>query len=191
MVLTVNLVNSALVAVVLALYSGETPWLIFLVVTVALTALRLIGWRQYYSRLEAGLATAQMAGLGIGTIRNNLGRGKRPSSPRQSCRRDVRRFRHRRYVRRFIDFLLLLFSGFCNLRLSRRIANGRPILLGRLAYPRRHDGGVRGDDHARGVQLRSRLRDRFAPESRLDPAYRGTDCGQFSARIGNGAAQSC
>jgi len=51
MVLTVNLVNSTLVSVVLALYSGETPWLIFLVLTVALTVLRLIGWRQYYSRL--------------------------------------------------------------------------------------------------------------------------------------------
>jgi signal transduction histidine kinase/CheY-like chemotaxis protein len=65
MVLTVNLVNSALVAVVLALYSGETPWLIFLVLTVALTALRLIGWRQYYSRLQAGAATAKWAILAI------------------------------------------------------------------------------------------------------------------------------
>ena len=62
MVVIVNLVNSALVAVVLALYSGETPWLIFLVVTMALTALRLIAWRQYYSRLQPGVATANWEG---------------------------------------------------------------------------------------------------------------------------------
>jgi len=65
MVLTVNLVNSALVAVVLALYSGKTPWLIFLVLTVALTVLRLIGWRQYYSRLQPGVSTAKWAFLAI------------------------------------------------------------------------------------------------------------------------------
>ena len=65
MVLTVNLVNSTLVAVVLASYSGETPWLIFLVVTVALTALRLIGWKQYYSRLQPGVKTTRWAILAI------------------------------------------------------------------------------------------------------------------------------
>ncbi len=65
MVLTVNLVNSTLVAVVLALYSGETPWLIFLVLTVALTALRLVGWRQYCSRCRSGGATAKWAILAI------------------------------------------------------------------------------------------------------------------------------
>src|SRR5215470_19722069 len=65
MVLTVNLVNSALVAVVLALYSGETPWLIFLVVTVALTGLRLISWRRYYWRLQPGVATAKWAILAV------------------------------------------------------------------------------------------------------------------------------
>ena len=65
MVLTVNLVNSTLVSVVLALYSGETPWLIFLVLTVALTVLRLIGWRQYYSRLQPGVSTAKWAFLAI------------------------------------------------------------------------------------------------------------------------------
>ncbi|HJY90149.1 MAG TPA: hypothetical protein VJ255_07715 [Candidatus Acidoferrum sp.] len=63
MVLTVNLVNSTLVSVVLALYSGETPWLIFLVLTVALTVLRLIGWRQYSSRLQPGVSTAKWAFL--------------------------------------------------------------------------------------------------------------------------------
>jgi signal transduction histidine kinase/ActR/RegA family two-component response regulator len=65
MVLTVNLVNSALVAVVLALYSGETPWLIFLVLTVVLTALRLIGWRLYYSRVQPDVATTKWALLAI------------------------------------------------------------------------------------------------------------------------------
>ena len=65
MVLAVNLVNSTLVAVVLASYSGATSWLIFLVLTVALTALRLIGWRQYYSRFQPGVVTAQWAILAI------------------------------------------------------------------------------------------------------------------------------
>src|SRR5437016_3838569 len=65
MVLTVNLVNSALVAVVLALYSGETPWLIFLVMTVVLTALRLIGWRLYHSRVQPDVATTKWAFLAI------------------------------------------------------------------------------------------------------------------------------
>src|SRR5437868_4979639 len=65
MVLSVNLVNSALVAVVLASYSGETPWLIFLVLTIGLTALRLLGWRQYYSREQPGLTTGKWAILAI------------------------------------------------------------------------------------------------------------------------------
>ena len=66
LVLTVNVVNSALVALVLASYLGQTPWLIFLVLTLALTALRLIGWNRYYSRSHSGgEATARYATLAI------------------------------------------------------------------------------------------------------------------------------
>ena len=65
MVLTVNLVNSALVAVVLASYSGEAQWLIFLVLTIALTALRLLGWRQFYCTEHHGLTTGRWAILAI------------------------------------------------------------------------------------------------------------------------------
>src|SRR6266436_2511573 len=65
MVLTVNAANSALVAVVLASYLGQTPWLIFLVLTLALTGIRLIGWNRYYSRSQSGEATAKYAILAI------------------------------------------------------------------------------------------------------------------------------
>src|SRR5438128_2538004 len=65
MVLTVNVVNSTLVAVVLASYLGQTPWLIFLVLTLALTGMRLIGWNRYYSRSQSGEATARYAILAI------------------------------------------------------------------------------------------------------------------------------
>lgn len=47
MVLTVNLVNSALVAIVLASYMGQVRWLAFLALTVALTAARLVGWARH------------------------------------------------------------------------------------------------------------------------------------------------
>jgi signal transduction histidine kinase/CheY-like chemotaxis protein len=65
MVLTVNVVNSTLVAVVLASYLGQTPWLIFLVLTLALTAMRLIGWNRYYSRGQSGEARGKYAILAI------------------------------------------------------------------------------------------------------------------------------
>ena len=42
MVLLVNLVNSALVAIVLASYMGQTWWLVFLALTFALSAARAI-----------------------------------------------------------------------------------------------------------------------------------------------------
>ncbi len=65
MVLTVNAVNSALVAVVLASYLEQMPWLIFLVLTLALTGMRLIGWNRYYARSESGEAIAKYAILAI------------------------------------------------------------------------------------------------------------------------------
>lgn len=47
MVLTVDVVNSALVSIVLASYLGHTLWLGFLMFTVAITAARTLGWLQY------------------------------------------------------------------------------------------------------------------------------------------------
>src|SRR6266436_8062541 len=47
MVLSVNVVNSALVAIVLASYMGQMQWLVFLALTVALTVARTIGWACY------------------------------------------------------------------------------------------------------------------------------------------------
>jgi signal transduction histidine kinase/CheY-like chemotaxis protein len=47
MVLTVNMVNSALVSIVLSSYMGQTRWMIFLALTIALTGVRVVGWSRY------------------------------------------------------------------------------------------------------------------------------------------------
>jgi hypothetical protein len=47
MVLTVNVVNSALVALVLASYMEQTRWWIFFGLVVTLTGVRVIGWSYY------------------------------------------------------------------------------------------------------------------------------------------------
>jgi signal transduction histidine kinase/CheY-like chemotaxis protein len=47
MVLTVNMVNSALVSIVLSSYMGQTRWMIFLALTTALTGARVMGWSRY------------------------------------------------------------------------------------------------------------------------------------------------
>jgi signal transduction histidine kinase/ActR/RegA family two-component response regulator len=68
-VLTVNVVNSFLVAMVLASYKGQALWLIFLALTLLLTAVRLIGWKSYWSRPAAVRSTprwAIMATMGSG-----------------------------------------------------------------------------------------------------------------------------
>ena len=49
-VLIVNLVNSALVALLLASYLGQELWFIFLIITFILTTLRVISWKFYSSR---------------------------------------------------------------------------------------------------------------------------------------------
>jgi signal transduction histidine kinase/ActR/RegA family two-component response regulator len=49
-VLTVNMVNSTLVAVLLSSYSGQTLWLLFLMGNVASTGAQLIGCLFYYSK---------------------------------------------------------------------------------------------------------------------------------------------
>jgi signal transduction histidine kinase/CheY-like chemotaxis protein len=53
MVLIVNVLNSSLVAVVLASYMRQALWLIFLALTVLLTVIRVIGWKFYWSRAVA------------------------------------------------------------------------------------------------------------------------------------------
>src|SRR5882672_6165871 len=50
MVLTVNVVNSALVALVLASYLEQTRWWIFFGLVVTLTGARAIGWSYYRHR---------------------------------------------------------------------------------------------------------------------------------------------
>ena len=59
MVLTVNLLNSSLVAVVLTSYMGQALWLMFLALTLLLTAIRIIGWKFYRSRAAAVRSTAK------------------------------------------------------------------------------------------------------------------------------------
>jgi signal transduction histidine kinase/CheY-like chemotaxis protein len=46
-VLIVNIVNSALVAIILASYKGQTWWLVFLALTIALTGAHAFGWVRY------------------------------------------------------------------------------------------------------------------------------------------------
>ena len=60
-VLTVNIVNSALVAAVLASYMGQTLCLIFLVLTIAVTGMRVIGWNLYHSGAKSVKCTAKWA----------------------------------------------------------------------------------------------------------------------------------
>ena len=52
-VLIVNVLNSSLVAVVLASYMRQALWLIFLALTVLLTVIRVVGWKFYWSRAIA------------------------------------------------------------------------------------------------------------------------------------------
>jgi signal transduction histidine kinase/ActR/RegA family two-component response regulator len=63
MVLTVNAVNSALVAIVLASHLGQTRWLVFLALTIVLTGARALGWLRYHACPEASRAAARWAAL--------------------------------------------------------------------------------------------------------------------------------
>jgi hypothetical protein len=63
MVLAVNVVNSALVALVLASYLEQARWWIFFGLVVALTALRAAGWSCYRYRRRSLENTAVWAGL--------------------------------------------------------------------------------------------------------------------------------
>ncbi|MGA7262364.1 MAG: ATP-binding protein [Stellaceae bacterium] len=68
-VLLVNMVNSALVAVVLASYKGQTWWLAFLALTIALTAAHAFGWvcyRHTGESVESASRWAAAATVGSG-----------------------------------------------------------------------------------------------------------------------------
>lgn len=83
-VLLVNMVNSALVAVVLASYKGQTWWLAFLALTIALTAAHAFGWVCYRHTGESVEVREPMGGGGnrrIGTVRIAVGRRQRTFAP--------------------------------------------------------------------------------------------------------------
>jgi predicted signal transduction protein with EAL and GGDEF domain len=70
MVLAVNVINSGLVALVLASYLEQTRWWIFFGLVVTLTAARAIGWRYYRRhrkrvRLTTMWAIVATAGAGL------------------------------------------------------------------------------------------------------------------------------
>jgi signal transduction histidine kinase/CheY-like chemotaxis protein len=68
-VLLVNVVNSALVAIVLASYKGQTWWLVFLALTIALTGAHAFGWvryRQTRQSVESASRWAAAATVGSG-----------------------------------------------------------------------------------------------------------------------------
>jgi signal transduction histidine kinase/CheY-like chemotaxis protein len=68
-VLFVNMVNSALVAIVLASYKGQTWWLVFLALTIALTgahAFGLVRYRQTRPSVESASRWAAAATVGSG-----------------------------------------------------------------------------------------------------------------------------
>ncbi len=60
-VLLVNVVNSALVAIVLASYKGQTWWLVFLALTIALTAVHAFGWARYRQTRQSVESTSRWA----------------------------------------------------------------------------------------------------------------------------------
>jgi signal transduction histidine kinase/CheY-like chemotaxis protein len=67
-VLLVNVVNSALVAIVLASYKGQTWWLVFLALTIGLTGAHAFGWaRHRQSRQSAQFVSRWAAAATVGS----------------------------------------------------------------------------------------------------------------------------
>jgi signal transduction histidine kinase len=60
-VLLVNMVNSALVAIVLASYRGQTWWLVFLALTIALTGAHAFGWVRYRQTSQSAESASRWA----------------------------------------------------------------------------------------------------------------------------------
>jgi signal transduction histidine kinase/CheY-like chemotaxis protein len=68
-VLLVNVVNSALVAILLASYKGQTWWLVFLALTIVLTGAHAFGWVRYHQTrqsVESASRWAAAATVGSG-----------------------------------------------------------------------------------------------------------------------------
>jgi len=79
-VLLVNVVNSALVAIILASYKGQTWWLVFLALTIALSGARVSGWARYRRNVGAVKSVVRWGGSGnrrIGLFRTAVGHGQR------------------------------------------------------------------------------------------------------------------
>jgi hypothetical protein len=78
-VLLVNIVNSALVAIVLASYKGQTWWLVFLALTIALTGAHALGCVRYPRTSESARSATRWAGGNrrIGFVRIAVGRRQR------------------------------------------------------------------------------------------------------------------
>ncbi|MBV8456068.1 MAG: response regulator [Acetobacteraceae bacterium] len=77
-VLLVNIVNSALVAIVLASYKGQVWWLVFLALTLALTGAHAFGWVRYRHTGESArsarrCAAAATIGSGLSGLLWGLG----------------------------------------------------------------------------------------------------------------------
>jgi len=73
MVLTVNVVNSALVAIVLASYRGQVWWLVFLALSVAVSAVRALGWARYRRKpVPPGSVTKWAMSAAIGSAVSGL-----------------------------------------------------------------------------------------------------------------------
>ncbi|MBV8508335.1 MAG: response regulator [Alphaproteobacteria bacterium] len=64
-VLLVNIVNSALVAIVLASYKGQTWWLVFLALTIALTGVHACGWVRYRRTRQSVESASRWAAAAI------------------------------------------------------------------------------------------------------------------------------
>ena len=69
-VLLVNIVNSALVAIVLASYKGQIWWLVFLALTIALTGANALGWVRY--RRTSGWAQSASRWAAAATVGSGL-----------------------------------------------------------------------------------------------------------------------
>ena len=191
-VLLVNIVNSALVAIVLASYKGQTWWLVFLALTIALTGANALGWVRYRRTSGWAQSASRMGGSGnrrIGAVRIAVGRRQRTFASGQPGGADFRCFCHRRDVRRLSCRVFQLSAGLYCLCLPRFATTGGPLLPRRLDCARRHDGGVRSDNNPCGMQFYSRLCAWIAFELRSDREDHGAGFGKSTTALGDGAAE--
>ena len=155
-VLTVNVINSSLVAVVLASYMGQALWLIFLALTLLLTVVRMIGWKVYWSRAAAVRSTprwAIIATMGSGLSGLLWGAGSALLLPDSLVEQIFFCICDWWNVRRLSGLAFFLSPGFYSLRFSGFAAAGGPIFPRWLAGTRRYDGSLCAGDNAGGIQI--------------------------------------